>query len=70
MEINQDQEVVSRREAEVIRLRYPLEDWIEQLLEKYPVELDSIRPEDRRKRSQRLYKMQRSLKERANRQLF
>lgn len=53
-----------------VRLRYPLEDWIEQLLEKYPEELESIRPEVVSQRSKRLFKMQRSLKEQASRRGF
>lgn len=68
MEKNRDYEVHQCEES--IRLRYPLEDWIEQLLNKYPQELASIRPERARKRSQHLHRMQQSLKERARRQLF
>jgi len=56
--------------AEPLKLRYPLEDWIEQLLCKYPEELEPIRPAEVKKRSERLFKMQRSLRERASRQLF
>lgn len=55
---------------EAIRLRYPLEDWIEQLLDKYPEELGSIRPEVVNQRSKRLFRMQRSLKEQASRRGF
>lgn len=58
------------RERESVRLRYPLEDWIEQLLEKYPEELEAIRPEVARQRSERLYKMQRCLKEEVGRRGF
>ncbi|MBK1878013.1 hypothetical protein [Pelagicoccus mobilis] len=53
-----------------LKLRYPLEDWIEQLLNDYPDELKSIRPERRRKRSAKLQRMRRGLRERAKRQLF
>ena len=55
---------------EQIKLRYPLEDWIEQLLNRYPDELASIRPERARQRSEKLQRMRRGLKERAKRQLF
>lgn len=57
-------------EDERLTLRYPLEDWIEQLLSKYPSELESIRPERNRRRSAKLQIMRRGLRERAKRQLF
>lgn len=63
-------EYIAHLNDESVRLRYPLEDWIEQLLNKYPDELASIRPERERERSRRLHSMQRSLKERARRQQF
>lgn len=53
-----------------VRLRYPLEDWIEQLLQKYPEELAPIQPERERRRSQRFNRMRRSLRDHASRQLF
>ncbi|EDY84584.1 hypothetical protein VDG1235_4215 [Verrucomicrobiia bacterium DG1235] len=68
MKLNRNYEVHKCDES--VRLRYPLEDWIEQLLRKYPEELASIRPERARKRSRQLRKMERSLKERVRRQLF
>lgn len=55
---------------EQIKLRYPLEDWIEQLLSKYPRELASIRPERARQRSVKLQRMRQDLRQRAKRQLF
>ena len=55
---------------EQLKLRYPLEDWIEQLLNEYPDELASIRPDRTRRRSQKLYRMRRDLKERTKRRLF
>ncbi|MBC2604507.1 hypothetical protein [Pelagicoccus albus] len=45
-----------------LQLRYPLEDWIEQLLAKYPEELASIRPNASSLKSDRLYQLQSSLK--------
>ncbi len=68
MDTNRNYEV--HQSDEPVRLRYPLEDWIEQLLSKYPDELAQIRPERVRQRSERLHKMQRGLKERVKRQLF
>ncbi|MDQ8187970.1 hypothetical protein [Pelagicoccus sp. SDUM812002] len=68
MDTNRKYEV--HRFDEPVKLRYPLEDWIEQLLSKYPDELATIRPERARQRSERLHKMQQGLRERAKRQLF
>ena len=68
MDTNRNYE--NHRFGQPVRLRYPLEDWIEQLLHKYPDELAPIRPERARQRSERLLKMQQALRERAKRQLF
>lgn len=68
MDTNRNYDI--HRFDEPVRLRYPLEDWIEQLLSEYPSELAPIRPERARKRSEHLLKMQQGLKERTKRQLF
>lgn len=68
MEKNENYDI--HRIDDPVRLRYPLEDWIEQLLSKYPDELEPIRPERGRQRSERLHRMQRGLRARAKRQLF
>lgn len=68
METNRKYDI--HRVDEPVRLRYPLEDWIEQLLSEYPSELAPIRPERERQRSERLHRMQRGLRARAQRQRF
>lgn len=68
MEMNRKYDV--RQSDEQLRLRYPLEDWIEQLLDKYPDELASIRPKRNRRSSEKFNRMREGLRERAKRQLF
>lgn len=42
-----EEELVELEGQDPVRLQYPLDDWIEGLLRKYPDELASIRPEGR-----------------------
>lgn len=47
---------------DVLQLRYPVEAWIERLLQKYPQELASIRPKQVKERAVRLHAVHRQLK--------
>ena len=53
-----------------VQLRYPLEDWIEELLQNYPEELATIRPDRYRRRARRRNKTRRSLQQPSSRKLF
>ncbi|MDQ8203007.1 hypothetical protein [Pelagicoccus sp. SDUM812003] len=51
----QTEDLLYRKANKGLKLSYPLEDWIEGLLDQYPEELNSIRPKspNRRQRQSR-----------------